>query len=115
MKSKNITITCTNENLPYLSVHASPEYSTVSTVQMHYFVLGKHSWIAVYFELIVDIRSIVFFLSLFCFFVSLNLQSCHFGSRSVGRGCFVFNRRSDHLRCAVLSMAERCLNPSLPR
>lgn len=43
------------------------------------------------------------------------MTSCHFGSRSVGRGCFVFNRRSDHLRCAVLSMAERCLNPSLPR
>ena len=33
----------------------------------------------------------------------------------MGRGCYVFNRRSDHLRCAVLSMVERCLNPSLPR
>lgn len=43
------------------------------------------------------------------------MTSCRFGSRSVGRGCFVFNRRSDHLRCAVLSMVERCLNPSLPR
>ena len=44
-----------------------------------------------------------------------SLQSCRFGSRAVGKGCHVFNRRSDHLRCAVLSMVERCLNPSLPR
>ena len=43
------------------------------------------------------------------------MQSCRFGSRAVGKGCYVFNRRSDHLRCAVLSMVERCLNPSLPR
>ena len=48
----------------------SPEYSTVSTVQVHYIVLGKHSWIAVYFELIVDIRSIVFFCLCFVLFLS---------------------------------------------
>lgn len=43
------------------------------------------------------------------------MASCRFGTRAVGKGGYVFNRRSDHLRCAVLSMVERYLNPSLPR
>ncbi|XP_028517391.1 dual specificity protein kinase splA, partial [Exaiptasia diaphana] len=39
------------------------------------------------------------------------LASCSFGGRKVGHGALVFNRRQDHLRCAMLAMVERYLNP----
>ncbi|KAK1152254.1 ataxin-7-like protein 2 [Acipenser oxyrinchus oxyrinchus] len=35
---------------------------------------------------------------------------CSFGSRSLGRGCFVFNRRLDRIRSALSSMVERHVN-----
>ena len=50
-----------------------------------------------------------------CFVLFRFAQSCVFGARKAGRGFFSFNRKSDHLRCAVFAMVERCLNPSLQR
>ncbi|XP_041083043.1 ataxin-7-like protein 2 [Polyodon spathula] len=38
------------------------------------------------------------------------LGLCTFGGRSLGRGCFVFNRRLDRLRSALSSMVERHVN-----
>ncbi|XP_067854943.1 ataxin-7 isoform X2 [Heptranchias perlo] len=38
---------------------------------------------------------------------------CTFGSRQVGRGCFVFDRRWDHFRCALSSMVEKHLNSQM--
>ncbi|XP_033904874.3 ataxin-7-like protein 2 [Acipenser ruthenus] len=35
---------------------------------------------------------------------------CSFGGRSLGRGCFVFNRRLDRIRSALSSMVERHVN-----
>lgn len=38
-------------------------------------------------------------------------QTCSFGGRKVGHGGLVFNRKQDHLRCAMLAMVEKYLNP----
>ncbi|XP_078270015.1 ataxin-7 [Rhinoraja longicauda] len=38
---------------------------------------------------------------------------CTFGSRQIGRGCFVFERRWDHFRCALSSMVEKHLNSQM--
>ncbi|XP_069793246.1 ataxin-7 isoform X2 [Narcine bancroftii] len=38
---------------------------------------------------------------------------CTFGSRLVGRGCFVFDRRWDHFRCAFSSMVEKHHNSQM--
>ncbi|XP_038666495.1 ataxin-7 [Scyliorhinus canicula] len=38
---------------------------------------------------------------------------CTFGSRQVGRGCFVFDRRWDRFRYALSSMVERHLNSQM--
>ncbi|XP_072928412.1 ataxin-7 isoform X1 [Hemitrygon akajei] len=38
---------------------------------------------------------------------------CTFGSRHIGRGCFVFDRRWDHFRCAFSSMVEKHLNSQM--
>ncbi|XP_048581749.1 ataxin-7-like protein 1 isoform X1 [Nematostella vectensis] len=40
---------------------------------------------------------------------------CSFGARRVGQGAIAFNRKQDRIRCAVMAMVERCVNPSLPR
>ncbi|XP_042195675.1 ataxin-7 isoform X3 [Callorhinchus milii] len=38
---------------------------------------------------------------------------CTFGNRQIGRGCFVFDRRWDHFRCALSSMVEKHLNSQM--
>eukprot|EP00062_Callorhinchus_milii_P014113 gi/632963270/ref/XP_007897786.1/ PREDICTED: LOW QUALITY PROTEIN: ataxin-7-like protein 2 [Callorhinchus milii] len=40
---------------------------------------------------------------------------CTFGSRMVGRGCYAFDRRLNHLRSALNSMVERHLNSQMWR
>ncbi|XP_077977163.1 uncharacterized protein LOC144432754 isoform X2 [Glandiceps talaboti] len=36
---------------------------------------------------------------------------CSFGARLMGRGCYVFNRKTDHVRSAFMSLVERHLHP----
>ncbi|XP_006815985.1 uncharacterized protein LOC102807102 [Saccoglossus kowalevskii] len=36
---------------------------------------------------------------------------CTFGARLMGRGCYVFNRKSDYVRSSLMSLVERHLHP----
>ncbi|RXM92266.1 Ataxin-7 [Acipenser ruthenus] len=38
---------------------------------------------------------------------------CTFGSRQVGRGCYMFDRRWDHIRCALNSMVDKHVNSQM--
>ncbi|NXL85906.1 ATX7 protein, partial [Alectura lathami] len=38
---------------------------------------------------------------------------CTFGSRQMGRGCYVFDKRWNHIRCALNSMVEKHLNSQM--
>nr|XP_033782066.1 ataxin-7 isoform X2 [Geotrypetes seraphini] len=38
---------------------------------------------------------------------------CAFGSRQIGRGCYVFDKRWDHIRCALNFMVDKHLNSQM--
>ncbi|KAJ1110180.1 hypothetical protein NDU88_007535 [Pleurodeles waltl] len=38
---------------------------------------------------------------------------CSFGSRQIGRGCFVYDKRWDHIRCALNFMVDKHLNSQM--
>ncbi|XP_069499814.1 ataxin-7 [Ambystoma mexicanum] len=38
---------------------------------------------------------------------------CSFGSRRIGRGCFVYDKRWDHIRCALNFMVDKHLNSQM--
>lgn len=44
---------------------------------------------------------------------NLSFQFCTFGSRQIGRGYYVFDKRWNHIRCALDFMLEKHLNSQM--